>query len=173
MKYLKSSITFFLVGLLLIVSTYTVKASEPPPEIVSALIIKLMPFEQTLMSGNGDMTIHVIGSTALADALQKVVGWQIGSRKLGTVTVSDNLPSEKPDVLCITDEKILIEAIEYSRKEKILSMTNDLELVKKGVSLGIGVNEKGKPSISLSLESSKKENLNWNSAVLKIAKTIK
>ena len=162
-----------LVGLLICFATNLSFAAEPPPKIVSTLIIQIIPFEKNLMVEEGDMTIHVVGSTALADALKEVIGWKIGKRTLGKVTVSDSLPTERPDIMCITDKSKLKEILAYTEKEKILSIANNLKWVKKGVSLGIDVNKKGDPSIKLNLSSAKKENLNWNSAVFKIAKTVK
>jgi hypothetical protein len=162
-----------LLGLLLLAAFSASDASDAPPDVASKLVIQLVTFEKTLMSTEGEMTIHVVGSAELASALKNSVGWQLGKRKLSKVTSSNALPTEAPDVLFLCDKNKLSEVIEYTRKEQIFSMTNIPKLVKKGVSLGIGVGGKGQPTVTLNLSASKAEGLDWNPAILKIAKTVK
>ncbi len=166
--------TMILIGLLLVATVNTSYAGDNQAETVAAaLIMQLVTFEKSLMSSDKDMKIHVVGSTALADALKKSVGWQIAKRKLSQVTVSNALPEERPDILCVTDSKIISEVIEYTRKEKIFSLTTDPKLVKKGISLGVSVDNNGKQKIIVNMTASSKEGLDWNPAILKVAKVVK
>jgi YfiR/HmsC-like len=162
-----------LVLAILVFAGNTSYSSEAPPKIAAALISKLLVLEKSLMSKDGDMVIYVIGSKKLADALKKSEGKKLGKRTLGKVVYSDVLPNEKPDVLCISTESVLTGAIEYTRKEKVLSITNKSKLVAKGVSLGIGIGDNGKPKILLNVTASGEEGLDWNPAIMKIAKTTK
>lgn len=174
MKSLCWTKTLFLMGTLLIAITGSGYASEAiPDEVAAALIVKLVPMEKGLMSIGGDIVIHVIGSPTLADALRKAVGKPIGKCKLSKVTDGDDLPTEKPAVLILADAAKISEAIEYTYKEKVLSVTNKPELVEKGISLGMGIGDNGKPKILLNMTASVEEELDWNPAILKIAKTIK
>ncbi len=149
------------------------RAAEAPPKVAAALITKLIAFEKSLMAKDGDMTIHVIGSAKLVDALKKAIGKKLGKRTLGKVTTGDTLPSGKLDVLILADANMLTKVIAYTRKNKVLSITNDPEMVVGGISLGVGVGSDGKPTVAVNLASSKEEGLDWNPAILKIAKTVK
>jgi hypothetical protein len=66
----------------------------------------------------------------------------------------------------------LQETVSYTRTQKILSVTAQPELVQRGVTLGVGIGNDGKPKVLLNLSSTVEENLSWNPAVMKIAKTI-
>ena len=144
--------------------------ADAPPKMATALILKLVGLEKELMSSDSELTIHVVGSPAMAATFHKVLGLSIGKYKVSMVTASDDLPSEKPSVLCLSDTTKLSETIEYTRREKVLSVTNIPELVAKGISLGVGVGDNGKPEILLNMSSSVKEGLDWDPAILKIIK---
>lgn len=151
----------------------TLQASEAPLELTVALFLQLIVFENNLMGKEGDFSVHIVGSSKLADMLSKKIGWQIGKRKLGKVTESNSMPTEKTDVMCIVKSSNIQEVVDYTHKEKILSFTNNPDFVSKGVALGVGVNSDGKPAISINLKASKEEGLNWNPAILKIAIKVK
>lgn len=159
----------FLAGLLQVPVTCSVYAADAPPKIAAAIIVKLAAFEQKMMSVEGDIAIQVLGSSEVGDALKTFTGNSIGKRKLASITVNDLLPTEKPDILWLTDETKINETINYTRKEHVLSVTNKPELVKQGISLGIGIGDDGKPTILINIAASKKEGLKWNPAILKMA----
>lgn len=177
MKRISSFITiFFLAGLIQFSMTdFTNAAEEPeaPAFMVSGLVLQMLTFEKTLMATNGDVSIHVIGSSAVADELKKSIGSSIANCKLTSVTSSNDVPTEKVSVLVIADTKKAEKAIAYTRAQHIISITNKPELVKKGVSLGIGMNDTGGQSLTVNMAASKAEGLNWKPAILKIAKAVK
>ena len=147
-------------------------AKDAPPDVASALIVKLLAMEKNLAAGS-EISIHVIGSPALAEAFTKAVGIQIGSAKLAKVTADDNLPSYKPSVVCLADASKAAMVTEYTRREKVASVTSSPQAVEAGISLGVGVGDDGKPEVLLNVAASTAEGLNWNPAVLKMAKTVK
>ncbi len=164
---------FILLSVVLLIATPTMQAGVAPPNMAAGLIIQFLGFEKNLISINDDLIIHVVGSSALADELKKSIGTKVSNRSLSKVTQSGSIPKEHVDVLVIADAKIVSDAIAYTRKEKIPSITNIPELVQEGVSLGIGMNETGGQSIVVNLTAAAEENLDWKPVILKIAKTVK
>ena len=174
MKSIKPQNYFFvLLSLLLICSTTTLQAEIAPPNMASGLILQFLAFEKNLMSTDTEMKIHIIGDQDLADEMKKSIGTKIGNRNLSSITNSNSLPSDEIDVLIISNDKKIDEAIAYTRKNKIPSITNNPELVEKGISLGVGMNETGGQVILVNLSATVEENLDWKPVILKIAKTVK
>ncbi len=173
MKRLNWAMTVLCTSVLLLAAAGDGLAADAPPDVASALIIKLVALEKSLVGVGGDIVIHVMGSPAIAEALNKAVGISIGKGKLAKVTGGDAIPAEKPTVLCLADATKVAEVTAYTRKEKVLSVTNLPDLVGKGISLGIGVGDSGKPEVTLNITASKAEGLDWNPAIMKIAKTVK
>lgn len=172
MKILSGVRVLLLIGLLLMFATNASFAAEAPPNIASALMLKLISFEKQL-NKSGELSIFVLGSPAMATELSKAQGKQIGKAVLKSVVEGNTIPAQKPSIIFVGDASKLAEATAYSRAEKILSVTNLPNLAEKGITLNIGVGDDGKPSIVLNLTSSKAEGLDWNPAIMKIAKTVK
>ena len=161
------------IGLLLIAGVTSSLGAEPAPAgVMVALTVKLAALEKNVASG-GDLSIWVIGSPKVAAEFKKVAGKAIGKATLKNVGAGDALPTAKPNILCLCDPAMLADVIKYTRENKVLSITNDPDLVTKGISLGIGIGEGGKPAVSLNVTASKEEGLDWNPAIMKVAKTVK
>lgn len=162
--------------LLMAVLAYSVaRASEQeaPPGVVAALTIKLMAFEKSLGGSPRDLTVYVLGAPAVADELKVGIGTGVGSARLAGVLRGDSLPAVKPSVLFVGNAAKCGEAIQYARANKILTITGTPGLAAKGVTLGIGLGDNGRPEIVLNLTASVAEGLDWNPAIMKVAKTIK
>jgi hypothetical protein len=145
---------------------------QPAPAPVAAtLIVKLAAFEKTLAAG-GDLSFHVTGDPGLAAELRKGVGLAVGRSRLARVSAGSGLPQEKPSVLVIGGSAALKEALAFTRSRKVLSATAVPEWVAEGVTLGVGIGNDGKPKVLLNLSSTVDEGLDWNPAILKLAKTI-
>jgi|GEM_PF-735237 len=145
---------------------------DAPPSIAAALTVKLAAFYKNIDAG-GDVTVYVMGSPQVAAELEKGIGTAIGTSKLARVSSGDKVPGQKPSILFVGNQVNLDEAIAYSRAQKILTMTSLPDLVDRGVTLGIGVGNDGKPKVILNLESTIKENITWNPAIMKIARTVR
>ena len=104
--------------------------------------------------------------------MKKAEGKPIGSAKLEKVVAGDNLPSEKPSVIYIGSSGKLSDVLNYTKENKVLSITGNPDLVSKNVTLAVGTSG-GKPKIMLNLSSTKDEGIEWNPAILKVAATIK
>ena len=171
---LSLSTLILLVCMVMILSANTLYAGDAPPNMAAGLIIQLAAFEKNTSAKDGDVSIHIIGSSnALADEMKRAIGTPIAKRKLTTVTISKSLPESPVDILVISNEGMLEKGLEYCRTNKIMSTTDKPEFVEKGVTLGIGMNETGGQTITLNLSESSLEGLDWKPAILKIAKTIK
>jgi len=142
-----------------------------PMDIQAALFLKLLGFNNDIAKG-GNITIHVVNSETFAKAMGRAIGKQIGNSKLAAVNNRSGLPVEKPSVLYIGDTNSLDELLNYTRVNKVLSITGRPDMVRRGVTLGVGVSG-GKPKILLNLASLKREGVKINPALLKIAQIIK
>lgn len=138
-----------------------------PANMQSALIIKLLPMYTNL--GSKEFKIHVIGAPDVAKELKASIGKSAGKAKLVAVTASDGVPSEKVDVIYVGAD--VAGGTGYAQSNGILSITGNPDLVEKGVTLSLTLENK-KPRIILNLTSSKAEGIDWNPAILKVAKTI-
>jgi acylphosphatase len=143
------------------------QAEEAPAPIAAALLVKVIGFEKNISSG--DITIYVLGSSEVTKELKKV----IGQANIKNVQSGNDLPSSKPSILFLCNADKVEATIEYTRENKILSVTNIPDLVTEGVTLGFGVGNDNKPKIFLNINSSAKEGLNWNPAIMKVAQIIK
>jgi hypothetical protein len=148
------------------------QAKEAPASLAAAMITKVAGFEKGV-NGAGEVDVYVLSAPEVAAELKKGVGKPIGSATLKTVDAGDGLPASKPSVLYIGDASKLDAAIKYTRANKVLSTTGLPDIVSKGIALGFGVGEDGKPVILLNLSASVEEGLDWNPAIMKVAKTLK
>jgi len=144
---------------------------KPPAEITTAMLIKVAAFEKSLSDGR-DVTLYVLGSPEVAAAMRKAIGTPIGNSSLRGVESGDDLPASKPSILYVESASKVNAAIGYTRSNKILSAAGNPDLVEKGITLGFGIGDDGKPKIFLNKTGSNEENLEWNPALFKIAKLV-
>ncbi|MCZ6677982.1 MAG: YfiR/HmsC family protein [Candidatus Poribacteria bacterium] len=147
-------------------------SKDAPPKIVAVLIVKLIAFDKKIGGSAKDLTIYVMGAPNVAKALEKGIGKKIGKATLKNVVQGDGLPENKPDVFYVGDASKVDEASNYTRSNKVLSVTGIVELIPKGISLGMGVGDDGKPKILLNLTAAKSEGIDWNPAILKVASEV-
>ena len=150
-----------------------VHGREAPANIAAALIVKLAALEKNMSGSSKDLTVYVLGASEVANELKKLRGRKIGSAELKNVVLGNGLPENRPDILFVGSDSQVNDAIAYTRSKKCLSVAGIPELVEKGITLGIGIGENGKPQILLNLSSTLQEGMDWNPAILKFAKTVK
>src|SRR4030042_6965109 len=114
-----------------------------------------------------------MGSPQVAAELEKGIGTAIGLSKLARVFFGEEMPGQKPSILFVGNQVNLDKALAYSRAQKILTRTSLPDLVDRGVTLGIGVGNDGNTKVILNLESTVEENVSWNPAIMKIARTVR
>ena len=81
--------------------------------------------------------------------------------------VPDDAP-QGPTVIYAGDPKKVTEMADYCRKHKIQSMTGVTDLVGQGVTLIVGIQNK-KPKILVDTENAKKEGIEFDPAIFKLA----
>ena len=163
---MRKKIALLLVTMIALVTPTTFASSQAPAKLQGALIIKLLPYYTNL---GKEFKIHVIGAPDVAAVLKASVGSKTGKAKLVGVTAGDDIPSEKVDVVYIG--KNAPAGTNWAQSNGALSITGNPQLIEAGVTLGIGL-ENNKPKIYLNLKSSKAEGVDWNPAILKVAKTV-
>ena len=141
--------------------------SKASPNLQAALILKLLPLYSNL-SAKPEFSIHVIAAEELAAILKKEIGKKVGKSVLKNVTSSNGPPSGPADVVYVGKDA---GNTQFTKDNSVLSVTGNPDLIEKGVSLGIGIEGK-KPKIFVNLASSKAEGVNWNPAILKLAKKV-
>lgn len=171
MRHLNKIVTLVLL-LFLIGSQSSAQIKDAPPNIVAALIVKAIGFEKNIMNG-GDIYIYILDAPDVAAELKKGIGMSIGKSTLKGVESGKMLPNQKPSVIYFDDASRLNTVVKYTSENKVLSATGHPDLIEKGITLGFGIGEDNKPKILLNLNASVREGLNWNPALLKIAKTVK
>ena len=146
---------------------------DAPPDVAAAIIVKVAGFEKKISDSEKGITIYVLGNPEVAAELEKGVGQPIGKSTLKSVEKGNSLPGSPPDILFTTDKSKVNAVLDYARANKVMSVTSIPDLVDKGIALGVGIGDDDKPKILLNLTGSGDEGLNWNPAVIKIAKTVK
>jgi hypothetical protein len=145
--------------------------TSAPVSLQAALFLKLLVFNKNISSG-GDITIYVVGAEDFAAEMKKAEGKAVGSSKIGKVIEGTGIPQEKPSIIYVGSKSSPAEIVEYTQKNKILSISGNADFISKNVTLIVGISSK-KPKIMLNLSSSKEEGIQWNPAILKVAATIK
>lgn len=148
------------------------QVQNAPPSVAAALTIKLAAFYKNIDT-DGDVSVYVMGSPQVAAELEKGIGTAIGPSRLARVFSGEEVPGQKPSILFVGKQVNLDKALAYSRARKILTVTGLPDLVGRGVTLGIGVGNDGKTRVILNLESAVEENVSWNPAIMKIARTVR
>jgi len=164
--------TLCILLLIFLVDSGFTQTNEAPPDVAAAMLVKVIAFESNV-SKEKEVTIYVLDAPEVIGELKKGIGKPIGKSTLSAVDSGSVLPVNVPSLLYIGSEAHLDSAMQYTQAHQIPSVTGNPELVKKGVALGFGVGSDNKPKIFLNLSASVKEGLEWNPAILKIAKTVK
>jgi hypothetical protein len=144
-----------------------------PANIQSPILFKTLAYDKNI-SGGGEVTLVVIQSKEFAESMKSAIGRLIGKSKLTNIVMVDEVPKDKPtglSVIYLGDATKLEACTQYCRQHKVLSLTGIPDLVKKGITLTVGVSDK-KPKIVLNLTNAKKEGIEWDPAILGLASTI-
>jgi len=141
-------------------------------------LVKIAGMEKHLAKAGKEISVYVINDPALASVLQGMVGQAVGEGKLATVKSGRTIPTERPDIIYIGNPDdflfnptMMKSFLDYTKENKILSVTHEAMLIYKGVALGIASQE-GNPKFYLNLQASKDSGMDWNKAVIKLAETI-
>ena len=170
MKIIK--IMVYILFLSLVGSSLQAQMKNAPANVVAAMLVKVINFEKNI-ANSGDITVYVLDAPDVVAELKKAIGMSVGKSTLKTVTSGNTLPADKPSLIYFDDASRLNAVIGYTHGNNILSATGHPDLVEKGATLGFGIGDDNKPKIFLNLNASLEEELDWNPAILKIAKIVK
>ena len=168
----KHNMIIFILFLSLVGSSLNAQTKNAPTNVVAAMLVKVINFEKNI-ANSGDITFYVLDAPDVVAELKKAIGMSIGKCTLKNVTSGKTLPTDKPSVIYFDDASRLNAVIRYTHENKILSATGHPDLIDKGATLRFGIGEDNKPKIFLNLNASLEEGLDWNPAILKIAKIVK
>lgn len=157
-------LAFLVLALFTVAAQPSAAQESVPPKQQAALLVKLLAFYTDL--GDEPFTIAVVGAPEIAREFRALIGTKAGKAELAGVSESG---AEGSRVLYVGEN--VRDAIAFTRKNKILSITGTPGYVNEGVTLGLKL-ENRKPKILLNLSSTKAEDINWNPAILKVASTI-
>lgn len=145
---------------------------ELRPELQVALALKVLPFAKAKNLDMEKIRFHVMGSKTVAEKLKSLIGGDIGKARIVEVTEGSELPAVAPSVIYIGGKQDLAAALDYAKRQSVLTLTGNPEIVENGPAIGIGgVNDK--PKIFVNLATSKDEGIQWEPAIFKIATTVK
>ncbi|MDM8540301.1 YfiR/HmsC family protein [Desulfococcaceae bacterium HSG9] len=160
---------FLLTALLIMPApqAYAGNYGPAPEKLQAALFVKILAMSKEI-SSTENVSIHVINASAVATQLRKAVGRKIGKSVLAAVNASDSIPAEPPTILYIGADTDTDKLVRYCRQNGVLSITGIPRLVKRGVTLGVGLSD-NKPIILLNISSCKAEKITWNPTLLKLS----
>lgn len=162
---------FLILSILTLVPVQAEEYGIVPVEVQAALFLKILKFNNDIAKG-GEVSIYVLNSQEFADEMNKAIGRKIGNSTLTAINTGFSVPEEKPSVVYIGDSDNIEDILNYTRSNKVLSITGIPDMISKGVTLGVGVSG-GKPKVLLNYESLKLEKVNMDPAIHRIAKVIK
>ncbi len=130
------------------------------PILKAAIILRIVELEENIAKSQKELSIYVLGAPQLAEALQGLAGKQVGVTKLGRVFSGEELPEDRPGIMFVGTSRRINEVTRYTRKNKVLSITDRADVFQRGISVSI-LTERGRPKISLNPTASVEEGLNW------------
>lgn len=142
------------------------RSSELPANLQVVLLSKLLPFEESL-SSKKNLSVYVVNSKDVFQAFKLLKAKQENSL-INNLDFGNELPKKQYDIVYLDNSINLNEALIYSLKFSSLLVTSNIEQVKKGITLGLNV-QNGRPMFFINKTSSDAINLNWDASVLKIA----
>jgi hypothetical protein len=164
---LKWKNSLFVASLLMLLSlSWQIIANELPANLQVVLLSKLMPYEKAL-SEKPKLSIFVVNNQDVYQAFNLLKAKQ-RNQQLGAIKYGTELPSEGYDIVYLDEQINLSDALIYSLKHSSLLVTNDIDMVKQGITLGLSV-KNGRPMFYLNKKSSDATGLSWDKTVLDIA----
>ncbi|MFH0882785.1 MAG: YfiR/HmsC family protein [bacterium] len=172
------SIAAIVLLLMLTASPAAAQVGKGSASFTASNLVKIISMEKHLSGAGKEVSVYVMNDPELTAELQKMVGQSIGQATLKVVAGGTKLPDNHVDVIYIgnPDDYLFNAALmqsflQYTKDNKILSVTHEAMLIYKGVALGIGSMD-GTPKFYINLRTSADTGLDWNKAVIKLAETI-
>ncbi len=139
---------------------------------ISQMVSMACVFEKTI-SKQAECSIYIYDNEEIEKAIKSFEGQKLGNATLSSLTAGDIIPTSKPDIVIIGNKKNYKEILAYCDENDILALTNIPTLVKKGVSLGMGVDNAGQAKLLINPKGVANQGRNFNPAIMKMAKIFK
>lgn len=174
MERLKNSFFVFLsITLILGIPLRPARAEAAlPAGLAAALVLKVASFD-TNLSSLGQVTAYVVGSSELQGELSKLIGQKIGTGTLSSVEGGGSIPSAPVSMIIVGEGVSVSDVVSYAKSNKAFAIGVTSEAVKDGLPVGVVLIDNGKPGILLNVEASSAIGVQWNPAIMKVAKTVK
>lgn len=147
-------------GLMLLVFGSQAWAEPLPSSLLTPLIVRVLSYEATLANSES-VSIYVLNAPEFAVELRKMIGRSVGKAKLERVDSGSDLPTTRYSAIYVNDASRIAEVLNYSRGQKVLSISGNPDLIGKGVAICID-SKGGRPQFTLNLTATKEENLAWD-----------
>lgn len=128
----------------------------------------MLTFNKNLTS-QSEITIYVADSPEFAKSIKQAIKKIDLNKALIKVIHGKELPKEKPSLIYIGSQSLAQKIIQYTRANKVLSITGDYDTYKKGATMCAVVNGNKKAQIFINPKGSIEENCNWKNSVFKFA----
>ena len=148
-----------------------VNSEELPAKLQVALMSKIFAMESKLAKQK-NISIFVLNAPRIYELLVADIGFKMGNSILLKVDKGNDIPTNKYDIIYIGSFNKESLAINYTAKNKVMSLYPVIKGMKNYGSLGLGI-KSGKPLFLLNLHQSQAENLNWNPTILRVARISK
>jgi len=158
--------------LLILVTSMFAQYTPADASQVSQMVSMACVFEKNI-SSQTECNIYVYNSPDIQKAIQSFKGQKLGNATLKSLTSGSTLPNSKPDIILIGNEANFSEILSYCNDNDVLSLTNIPELVKQGVTLGMGIDGSGTPKLLINPDGVAEQGKNFNPAIMKMAKVFK
>jgi hypothetical protein len=161
------------VVILIFMTSLFAQYKPAPADQVSQMVSMACVFEKNI-STQTECNIYVYNNDDIQKAIASFKGQKLGNATLKSLESGNTVPVNKPDIILIGDKRNFAEILAYCNDNDVLSLTNIPELVKKGVTLGMGVEvSSGTPKLLINPTGVAEQGKNFNPAIMKMAKVFK
>jgi len=172
MRYkMKKTLTTIVIILILTTSIFA-QYKPADPSQVSQMLSMACVFEKNIAALT-ECNVYIYDNADIEAAISSFKGQKLGNATLKSLTAGNTIPSTKPDIILIGNKNNYAEILAYCNENDVLSLTNIPSLVKKGVTLGMGIDGSGIAKLLINPEGVAKQGKNFNPAIMKMAKVFK
>ncbi len=165
--------TLTTLAIILVLATSIFAQYKPAdPSQVSQMLSMACVFEKNIAALT-ECNVYVYDNADIEAAISSFKGQKLGNATLKSLTAGNTLPTSKPDIILIGNKNNYAEILAYCNENDVLSLTNIPSLVKKGVTLGMGIDGSGTAKLLINPKGVAEQGRNFNPAIMKMAKVFK
>lgn len=162
---------FIILTISLTVSSVSAENRRASASQITHAIISACIFEEGINEME-NITIYVMGNDSIAETLKLYLNRSLGKATLREIKSGKTPPAEKPTIILVGHPELADNAIAYCQENNVLSITHIPEVLKKGISLGVGLDKSGEPELIINREATIREGKSWKKPMIKMARII-